>query len=343
MSSELPLVSIVITSYNRAHWVGQSIQSALDQDYPNLEIIISDNASTDNSDQVIRSYCQDRRIKYSRNEKNIGMLANFRKTFFKLAKGDYITNISSDDYLVDNKFISSSIEIVNSEKNILLVFGKYHVLNEHSNKTIFSPISFYYSKKTRKGLEVFFDFPKYPYFGWAGCLLNRNKLSDPQIGISESVTSDIGANLKMMLRGDVGFIDRNVYVIRVHSNNETSRQRTVKELIEGRLNMFDNIQKMYRNIYGTDEKIERWRFNMLRKDTTDFLIHFLLTNRKLDYNEFLEYCSTHNIDIYNSIVNKDLKYRVVKSIIIPIAKVNLFRKLAHFLFPNRSVFAVKYS
>ena len=56
MNNNLPLISIVITSYNRAQWIGQAIQSALDQDYPNFEIIISDNNSTDNTDDVIRTF-----------------------------------------------------------------------------------------------------------------------------------------------------------------------------------------------------------------------------------------------------------------------------------------------
>src|SRR5690242_6516086 len=106
-----PLVSIIITSYNRAHWIGQAIESALAQDYPNLEIIISDNNSTDNSDEVIKRYCNDPRIRYSRNKENIGMIANFQKTFFELAKGEYITNISSDDYLTSPKFVSKAINI----------------------------------------------------------------------------------------------------------------------------------------------------------------------------------------------------------------------------------------
>ena len=333
-----PLVSIVITSYNRAHWIGQAIESALNQDYPNLEIIISDNASTDNSNEIILSYCKDIRIKYSRNEKNIGMLPNFRKIFFELAKGDYITNISSDDYLIDNKFISSSIDIINSQKNILLVFGRYYTTYEHITKNNFSPVPFYYSKKTRAGLEVFFDFPKYPYFGWGGCLLNRNKLKDAKIGISESITGDIEANLKMMLLGDVGFVNRNVYVIRAHSQNETSRPRTAKDVIEGRINMFDNIQKMYKTIYGTDEKIEQWRFRMLKKDTRDYLIHFLLTNKKNEYNELIKYFSKHNNDIFRSVLRTDLKYMVVKYFIIPIIKVNLLRRFANFLFSKKILF-----
>ncbi|MBS1757264.1 MAG: glycosyltransferase, partial [Bacteroidetes bacterium] len=51
-----PLVSIVITSYNRAHYIEEAIRSALAQDYRNLEIIISDNCSTDGSSEIFKKY-----------------------------------------------------------------------------------------------------------------------------------------------------------------------------------------------------------------------------------------------------------------------------------------------
>src|SRR5689334_4902408 len=117
----LPLVSIIITSYNRAHWIGRAIESALCQDYANLEIIISDNCSTDDSDQVIRKYCDDPRIRYSRNSTNIGMLPNFEKAFFTLAKGEYITAVSSDDYLINPSFITKAIAIFNRYKDVSVV------------------------------------------------------------------------------------------------------------------------------------------------------------------------------------------------------------------------------
>ena len=78
-SNSQPLVSILITSYNRARWIGQAIESAMAQDYENLEIIISDDGSTDNSHEVINKYTNDPRIRYSRNEKNLGITATLNK------------------------------------------------------------------------------------------------------------------------------------------------------------------------------------------------------------------------------------------------------------------------
>src|SRR5688572_32431359 len=106
MQQRLPLVSVIITSYNRASLIVKTIESALAQDYPNLEIIISDNCSTDDSDAVIRKYTGDPRIRYFRNAENIGMMPNFIKATYELSRGEYLTYVSSDDYLTDPTFVS---------------------------------------------------------------------------------------------------------------------------------------------------------------------------------------------------------------------------------------------
>ena len=67
----LPLVSIIITNYNREKTIARAIESALEQDYHNIEIIISDNCSTDNSHSIISNYIKDKRICYYRNEINL--------------------------------------------------------------------------------------------------------------------------------------------------------------------------------------------------------------------------------------------------------------------------------
>ena len=70
-------VSIAITVYNQAHYIGQAVESALAQDYPNLEVVVSDNHSTDPIEEVMGRYTSDPRLKYFRNETNMGMIGNF--------------------------------------------------------------------------------------------------------------------------------------------------------------------------------------------------------------------------------------------------------------------------
>lgn len=129
-NNSIPLISILIPTYNRAKWIGKAIESAMMQDYPNVEIIICDDCSTDNSDEIIRSYCYDSRIKYFKNEKNLGLIQNFNKVFFDLAKGDYVTLLGSDDYLTNKSFLSKAITIIENHDNMTLVFGKTSIMVE---------------------------------------------------------------------------------------------------------------------------------------------------------------------------------------------------------------------
>ena len=124
MKKNLPLVSIVITSYNRDRFIAKAIESALAQDYPNLEIIISDNCSTDNTDAVIKKYTHDARVKYFVNSTNIGMIPNFKLATEEWAKGTFITYLSSDDYFCNNQFLSAAVNLINSYPDIVLVAAK---------------------------------------------------------------------------------------------------------------------------------------------------------------------------------------------------------------------------
>jgi glycosyltransferase involved in cell wall biosynthesis len=101
MTSDSPLVSIVVTSYNYAHYIGQTIGSVLAQTYDNWELIISDDGSTDNSLEVIRSFT-DPRITIIASETNEGGASAYAKAY-ALCHGKYFTSLDSDDYIVPSK------------------------------------------------------------------------------------------------------------------------------------------------------------------------------------------------------------------------------------------------
>lgn len=100
-SKEKPTVSVVIPTYCRAHLIGQAIQSVLNQTYQDLEIIVVDDCSSDNTEEIVRSI-KDDRIRYLRHEKNKGAPAA-RNTGIKAAKGIYIAFQDSDDEWLPQK------------------------------------------------------------------------------------------------------------------------------------------------------------------------------------------------------------------------------------------------
>jgi glycosyltransferase involved in cell wall biosynthesis len=96
---ERPLISVIIASYNYAHYISESISSVLTQDVPSLELIVVDNASTDNTDEVVARFSGDSRLRYYKNPTNIGLAPNHNRGL-ELARGKYILFVSADDKLL---------------------------------------------------------------------------------------------------------------------------------------------------------------------------------------------------------------------------------------------------
>lgn len=96
------LVSIIMPSYNTAGYIGETINSVLKQSYANWELIIVDDCSPDNTDEVVESYLSDTRIKYLKNEKNSGAAVSRNKAL-REAKGSWIAFLDSDDLWMPDK------------------------------------------------------------------------------------------------------------------------------------------------------------------------------------------------------------------------------------------------
>lgn len=107
-----PLVSVCIPTYNNAHYIGKTLESIINQTYKNIEIIISDNASSDNTEEIIRAF-GDQRIKYYKNPETVVCLANWNLSI-KLSQGDYVSIYHSDDIYEPN--------IVEEELKFLQIF-----------------------------------------------------------------------------------------------------------------------------------------------------------------------------------------------------------------------------
>lgn len=90
------LVSIIMPSWNTAKFIAESIQCVLDQTYQNWELLIVDDCSTDNTDEVVQPFLADKRVKYLHNEKNSGA-ALTRNKAMQEARGEWIAFLDSDD------------------------------------------------------------------------------------------------------------------------------------------------------------------------------------------------------------------------------------------------------
>jgi len=116
-----PLVSIIIPTYNRCFFIEKALKSILEQTYQDFEIIIIDDGSTDNTKKVIAPYLIDSRVKYLYQE-NQGV-TKARISGIKMAKGEYIALLDSDDFWIDNRKLEKQIEFLEKNPEYVLTSG----------------------------------------------------------------------------------------------------------------------------------------------------------------------------------------------------------------------------
>lgn len=102
----MPKFSIIIPTYNRAGYLDEAISSVLKQSYEDFEVIVSDNCSTDGTRAVVGEYLADPRIRYFRNDQNIGMVPNWHKAVFERSSGEWFIIMSDDDYFIDEHYLA---------------------------------------------------------------------------------------------------------------------------------------------------------------------------------------------------------------------------------------------
>ncbi|MBI5055584.1 MAG: glycosyltransferase family 2 protein [Nitrospirae bacterium] len=101
MRKDRPLFSIIMPNYNKGKYIKESIESVLAQNFTNWELVIADDASTDNSLDVIKTFLNDRKIKLIRNETNKGV-AYAAKQAVEASSGEIIGTLDSDDVLLED-------------------------------------------------------------------------------------------------------------------------------------------------------------------------------------------------------------------------------------------------
>jgi len=135
MTKNSPLVSIGMPVYNGEKTVWEALDSLLAQDFKDFELIISDNASTDNTAEICHQYAaRDSRVRFYRNEANIGPTANFNR-LVHLARGKYFMWAADDDWW-EPSYISCMVEDIESNHNAVLSFCRFDHLwvNEMPSK-----------------------------------------------------------------------------------------------------------------------------------------------------------------------------------------------------------------
>lgn len=126
MYLENPLVSIILPTYNHGEFIKSAIDSILDQDFYNFELILINDGSIDGTSEIIKDYCSDNRVKIIE-QKNQG-LPKTLNVGFSVAKGDFLTWTSADN-LFSRNAISDLLRAANRETNSGLFYSDFQAIN----------------------------------------------------------------------------------------------------------------------------------------------------------------------------------------------------------------------
>ena len=222
-NSNMPLVSVIIPTYNRKNMLKEAVDSVLEQNYENIEIIVSDNNSQDGTDILMQEYLEDNKnIIYIRRDKNIGAHANGYRAYKDVSKGKYILFLCDDDYLMSITFIKKAVNILETNNNVSLVTGMITMKVDSS----FLYITLDYTQDTLiKGIDYFMDqstvtMPgKYPEIISTLYLTRREHIEKNPFFSSFEASGDLCIRFyNLLFLGDVYFIHDMIACYRIHNS-----------------------------------------------------------------------------------------------------------------------------
>lgn len=307
-----PLVSIIIPCYNHEAFLDDCLGSILAQTYPNIELLICDDCSPDNSYEKIMSYREELEKKFNnviilKNEVNLGVTKNVNR-MLKLAKGEFVKTIASDDCMAPDA-ISEMAHFLIENSQIDVVVSNGIKVPEEQRYPNFS------------GDVIYNALPDFSADGFFIRVAQCNQISAP------------AAMVRMSVYEKFGLYDENVkvedfeYWLRVLKQNETTFAFLDKKLIYYRINQNSmssmtvnaNLAKRRRIIHISEiESLNKYSDFFEKNTFCDIVLSrtlaergFAVVNHLFDYEKELAKEINHFFDVNKLPFKMALKYRLI--------------------------------
>jgi glycosyltransferase involved in cell wall biosynthesis len=279
-----PLVSILLRFYNDEKYIRPCLGSILNQDYQNIEVILVNNKSEDNSQAIINEYLDDKRIKILCNDKNIiGGAYNFRKAF-KTSRGKYIVFFCADD-IMNKNCISNKVDFLEKNQNYLACFSHLECIDEKG-------------KPKNKNLESIKKDDRYQYlrriFDYYYCVAFPGAMTRKESFIYDAMDLrllnffDIKLWINILLNGDIAVLDECHVKYRQHGENASAiynnKEKYTTYLFElhflydefFKINNFEIIEKIFPEADSLLTKIDK----KTDQDLIPIIVAILLYNNE---------------------------------------------------------------
>jgi glycosyltransferase involved in cell wall biosynthesis len=268
MTEHIPQVSVLVPTYNRRQLIQDTIASILAQTFQDFEIIVTDNCSTDDTEQVVAAI-NDPRVVYVKNDVNIGPVNNYNKAL-RLAKGKYVYVFSDDDTMVPEN-LELRVAVMEQYPSVGLVHSNINVIDGNGTITETNHWAARHPGMAKMWQEIvskpLMDKSRafhYLYYNWnfvsmPAVLMRRELLLKYGLEFNNQLRyiCDWDLWMRVALFGDFYFIDKPLVSYRLHASNDAKtltaklylREIVVSKL--GMVNLFNRLD-LHKKNYLTD-------------------------------------------------------------------------------------------
>lgn len=209
-------ISVIIVTYNRSKLLIKAIDSVLNQKFTEFELIIIDDASNDDTEEVIKIYLGDKRVRYIKNEKG-NSIAQVRNYAWQYVHGEYIAVLDSDDIWCNDLKLTMQYEYLKNHPEVVLIGGGSILINEKGEELsrIMNPVN---DEEIRKDFMV-----KNPICH--STVMYRYDAVKKLGGYDEKIKygEDLDLWLRMGKIGKLHNLPEYLIKYRVHHDNESSK------------------------------------------------------------------------------------------------------------------------
>jgi cellulose synthase/poly-beta-1,6-N-acetylglucosamine synthase-like glycosyltransferase len=328
-NASLPLISLVILFYNQEKYVRETLEAAFLQDYENLEIIISDDNSSDQTHSVIEEVIAEykgkhqHKIKLNKNEQNLGLIEHVNKVCIQIAEGQFLVMNGGDDISLKTR-CSDVYRIFCTEPEVKFIYGSYFLMSENGEVLQ----NFKWEESSSDNLMS--DITNYQGFHGASCSYHRD-VFDFYGPITHSLIEDRTLIFRAMLLGKWA-MSKNFHVKYRLGGLTTRNLSSPKQIAKGHLQWalkhhFGAYKQLRIDVSNSPE-----RFPIIKSELTiicNRMIHLLELLNVLNSNKCIQIYNLARIiggAKYNSIPERKLIVFFVK-FLIPDFATKTLRKL----------------
>ena len=223
MTATTPTLSVTLTNYNYGRFVADAIESVLAQNFTDFELIVIDNASTDDSLEVIGRYLEDPRIRLVAHEVNQGMFASLRQSV-ELCRGRYRVHVDADDWVLEPDAFETQVGFLERHPSVAFVYGSMTMMTTDGHEMLaVRPHDGDRVLPAERALESILSFT----LNHSG-LMFRLDAYRAGAGYGDGVAhvADMLLAARLCEHGDVAYLDRKLYVFGQHADNLHSRPKS---------------------------------------------------------------------------------------------------------------------